>query len=76
GGCDRKVGGKRQTSAALFIWANKPDGKSARVTVAPGYAHWNGLVQSWFRYYSWSSTRHHSPKYEPGWLSGNDVEVL
>ncbi|KPH99703.1 hypothetical protein ACFZDP_20960 [Streptomyces mirabilis] len=74
--CDRKVGGRQQTSAALYIWDNKTDGKYARVNVATGYAHWNGLDQTWFRYYSWTSTRHHSPKYETGWHSGNDVEVL
>lgn len=74
--CDRKVGGKHQTSAALYIWDNKTDGKYARVNVATGYAHWYGFDQTWGRYYSWTSTRHHSPKLETGWHSGNDVEVL
>ncbi|MDF3301846.1 hypothetical protein [Streptomyces tropicalis] len=74
--CDRKVGGHQQTSAALYIWDNKTDGKYARVNVATGYAHWSGLDQTWYRYYSWTSTRHHSPKYQTGWHAGNDVEVL
>ncbi|MFF7889279.1 hypothetical protein ACH40F_51825 [Streptomyces sp. NPDC020794] len=73
--CDRTVNGHKQTSAALYLWDNKADGKCAETYLAAGFSHWNGLNKTWDHWYSWCSTTHHSPKIQTGWHSGNDVEV-
>ncbi|MDT3397951.1 hypothetical protein RKE29_15080 [Streptomyces sp. B1866] len=73
--CDRKVNGKKQTSAALYIWDNKKDGKCAEVYVAAGFSHWYGLDTTWDHWYAWCSTSHHSPEIKTGWHKGDDVQV-
>lgn len=74
--CDRTVSGHKQTSAALYLWDNKTDGKCAQAYVMTGRTHWHGgFDTTWQKWYGWCSTKHHSHKIVTGWHSGNDVRV-
>jgi hypothetical protein len=73
--CDRTVSGHKQTSATLYLWDNKTDGKCTNAYVVTGTSHWSGIDSSWTHWYAWCSTAKHSPALRTGWHSGNDVEV-
>lgn len=64
--CHRGSGRHRESSVALWLWDNKTDGKCAQAYVRIG---------RWQHWWSWCSTRHHSPRLISGWHPGGDAKV-